>query len=149
MWVTKHRIRITMNLTKLMMDTRQSFPMSSLLELVGYNIIYVTALPIIKKCQPVAAYAAVRTYNKHCPRKGKPNSHPMAKQLLAGFAGGVLDKFYSFPKNRNIELYEYPTLPKLYYGIKVIENGVQRLKDLVDNNNDMYISKVMKLDFFI
>jgi hypothetical protein len=39
-----------------------------------------------------ASYEAVKAYNEHCEREGKPNDHAKAMQLLAGFAGGALDK---------------------------------------------------------
>ncbi|KAI8069623.1 hypothetical protein BC940DRAFT_254634 [Gongronella butleri] len=39
-----------------------------------------------------AAYQALKAYNAHCEREGKPVEHAKAKQLLAGFAGAALDK---------------------------------------------------------
>ncbi|KAL0092512.1 hypothetical protein J3Q64DRAFT_1719284 [Phycomyces blakesleeanus] len=39
-----------------------------------------------------AAYQAVKAYNEHCEKEGRPAEHSMAKQLLAGFAAGALDK---------------------------------------------------------
>ncbi|KAI7868414.1 hypothetical protein BDF14DRAFT_1792866 [Spinellus fusiger] len=39
-----------------------------------------------------AAFEAVKAYNKHCEKQGKPSEHAVAKQLLAGFAAGALDK---------------------------------------------------------
>ncbi|KAJ6618706.1 hypothetical protein B0H10DRAFT_1947337 [Mycena sp. CBHHK59/15] len=39
-----------------------------------------------------ASYAAVRAYEKHCEKNGKPASHDQAKALLAGLAGGFVDK---------------------------------------------------------
>ncbi|KAI9252988.1 hypothetical protein BDA99DRAFT_520569 [Phascolomyces articulosus] len=39
-----------------------------------------------------AAYQAAKAYNEHCEKEGKPQDHAMAKQLLAGLAGGVVDK---------------------------------------------------------
>lgn len=39
-----------------------------------------------------ASYEAVKAYNEHCEREGKPNDHAKAMQLLAGFAGGAIDK---------------------------------------------------------
>ncbi|KAI8088790.1 uncharacterized protein BX664DRAFT_331383 [Halteromyces radiatus] len=39
-----------------------------------------------------AAYQALKAYNEHCEREGKPVEHAKAKQLLAGFAGAALDK---------------------------------------------------------
>ncbi|ORX60667.1 hypothetical protein DM01DRAFT_1380947 [Hesseltinella vesiculosa] len=39
-----------------------------------------------------AAYEALKAYNQHCEREGKPVSHAKGKQILAGFAGAALDK---------------------------------------------------------
>ncbi|KAF7727469.1 hypothetical protein EC973_007447 [Apophysomyces ossiformis] len=39
-----------------------------------------------------AAYEAVKAYNEHCEKNGKPVEHARTKQLLAGFAAGALDK---------------------------------------------------------
>ncbi|KAG2237809.1 hypothetical protein INT48_002110, partial [Thamnidium elegans] len=39
-----------------------------------------------------ASFEAVRAYNKHCEKEGKPTDHATAKALLAGFAGGMVDK---------------------------------------------------------
>ncbi|KAG2215082.1 hypothetical protein INT45_003149 [Circinella minor] len=39
-----------------------------------------------------AAYQAAKAYNEHCEKEGKPQDHAKAKQLLAGLAGGVVDK---------------------------------------------------------
>ncbi|KAI8372653.1 hypothetical protein EDC96DRAFT_572868 [Choanephora cucurbitarum] len=39
-----------------------------------------------------ASYQAVKAYNEHCAKNGKPNDHAKAMQILAGFAGGALDK---------------------------------------------------------
>ncbi|ORZ24738.1 hypothetical protein BCR42DRAFT_403550 [Absidia repens] len=39
-----------------------------------------------------AAYQALKAYNEHCEKNGKPVEHAKAKQILAGFAGGALDK---------------------------------------------------------
>jgi hypothetical protein len=34
-----------------------------------------------------AAFAAMREYEKHEEKNGKPENHQLAKELLAGFAG--------------------------------------------------------------
>ncbi|ORZ03644.1 hypothetical protein BCR43DRAFT_451157 [Syncephalastrum racemosum] len=39
-----------------------------------------------------AAFEAAKAYNEHCEKNGEPVDHAMAKQLLAGLAGGVVDK---------------------------------------------------------
>jgi hypothetical protein len=39
-----------------------------------------------------AAYQALKAYNEHCEKNGKPVEHAKAKQILAGFVGGALDK---------------------------------------------------------
>ncbi|KAI8060493.1 hypothetical protein BC940DRAFT_311921 [Gongronella butleri] len=39
-----------------------------------------------------AAYEALKAYNEHLEREGKPVSHAKAKEILAGFAGAALDK---------------------------------------------------------
>ncbi|CEI98912.1 Putative CipC protein [Source:UniProtKB/TrEMBL;Acc:Q8NKC9] [Rhizopus microsporus] len=39
-----------------------------------------------------ASFEAVKAYNEHCERNGKPVDHATAKALLAGFAGAALDK---------------------------------------------------------
>ncbi|OAD78678.1 hypothetical protein PHYBLDRAFT_107153, partial [Phycomyces blakesleeanus NRRL 1555(-)] len=39
-----------------------------------------------------AAYEAVKAYNDHCEKEGKPQDHTIAKEILAGFAAGALDK---------------------------------------------------------
>ncbi|KAI8090916.1 uncharacterized protein B0P05DRAFT_527951 [Gilbertella persicaria] len=39
-----------------------------------------------------ASYEAVKAYNAHCEKNGKPNDHAKAMEILAGFAGGALDK---------------------------------------------------------
>ncbi|KAI7895574.1 uncharacterized protein EV154DRAFT_495348 [Mucor mucedo] len=39
-----------------------------------------------------ASYEAIKAYNKHCEKEGKPVDHATAKALLAGFAGGMVDK---------------------------------------------------------
>lgn len=40
----------------------------------------------------VAAFAAERSYANHCAQNGVPQSHHLAKKLLAGFAGAEADK---------------------------------------------------------
>ncbi|KAI9473540.1 MAG: hypothetical protein EXX96DRAFT_508204 [Benjaminiella poitrasii] len=39
-----------------------------------------------------ASYEAVKAYNDHCARNGEPNDHATAMALLAGFAGGAIDR---------------------------------------------------------
>ncbi|KAG2138605.1 uncharacterized protein EDB93DRAFT_1164962 [Suillus bovinus] len=38
-----------------------------------------------------ASYEAMKAYNEHCERNGKPASHDKAKELMAGFAGAFID----------------------------------------------------------
>ncbi|KAG1901180.1 uncharacterized protein F5891DRAFT_1277848 [Suillus fuscotomentosus] len=38
-----------------------------------------------------ASYEAMKAYNNHCEKNGKPVSHEKAKELLAGFAGAFID----------------------------------------------------------
>ncbi|KAI8088792.1 uncharacterized protein BX664DRAFT_385395 [Halteromyces radiatus] len=38
-----------------------------------------------------ACYRAIKAYNAHCEREGKPVEHTKAKELLGGFAGDALD----------------------------------------------------------
>ncbi|KAL9554592.1 hypothetical protein MBANPS3_002734 [Mucor bainieri] len=40
----------------------------------------------------LASYEAVKAYNEHCERNGKPNDHATAMQLFAAFAGAGVDK---------------------------------------------------------
>jgi hypothetical protein len=35
---------------------------------------------------------AAKAYEKHCEENGKPASHALAKELLAGFAGAFVDR---------------------------------------------------------
>ncbi|GAN06756.1 cipC protein [Mucor ambiguus] len=39
-----------------------------------------------------ASYEAVKAYNEHCERNGKPNDHATAMQLFAALAGAGVDK---------------------------------------------------------
>ncbi|KAJ7085202.1 hypothetical protein B0H15DRAFT_847396 [Mycena belliarum] len=39
-----------------------------------------------------AAFEAAKAYEKHCEANGKPQSHAMAKELLAGFVGAFVDR---------------------------------------------------------
>ncbi|KAK4512862.1 uncharacterized protein ATC70_003571 [Mucor velutinosus] len=39
-----------------------------------------------------ASYEAVKAYNEHCERNGKPNDHATAMQLFAAFAAAGVDK---------------------------------------------------------
>ncbi|KAG1818717.1 uncharacterized protein BJ212DRAFT_1347154 [Suillus subaureus] len=38
-----------------------------------------------------ASYEAMKAYNDHCEKNGKPASHDKAKEILAGFAGAFID----------------------------------------------------------
>ncbi|KAG1725321.1 hypothetical protein EDB19DRAFT_2028646 [Suillus lakei] len=39
-----------------------------------------------------ASFAAMKAYNAHCEKNGKPVNHEVAKELLAGFAGAFVDR---------------------------------------------------------
>ncbi|PBL02591.1 hypothetical protein ARMGADRAFT_1057948 [Armillaria gallica] len=39
-----------------------------------------------------ASYEAAKAYEKHCDANGQPQSHEMAKELLAGFSGAFVDR---------------------------------------------------------
>ncbi|KAJ7908386.1 hypothetical protein B0H13DRAFT_2185109 [Mycena leptocephala] len=39
-----------------------------------------------------ASFEAAKAYEKHCEENGKPASHALAKELLAGFAGAFVDR---------------------------------------------------------
>jgi len=39
-----------------------------------------------------ASYEAMKAYEKHCAKNGKPASHAEAKELLAGFTGVFIDR---------------------------------------------------------
>ncbi|KAG0704457.1 hypothetical protein DFH29DRAFT_997549 [Suillus ampliporus] len=39
-----------------------------------------------------ASYEAMKAYNEHCEKNGKPASHDKAKEILAGFAGAFIDR---------------------------------------------------------
>ncbi|KAG2172043.1 hypothetical protein NQZ79_g6326 [Umbelopsis isabellina] len=41
-----------------------------------------------------AGFAAMRAYEQHEAANGKPQSHQMAKELLAGFAAAEADKLF-------------------------------------------------------
>ncbi|KAG2359955.1 hypothetical protein BDR07DRAFT_1360570 [Suillus spraguei] len=38
-----------------------------------------------------ASYEAMKAYNAHCEKNGKPASHDKAKEIMAGFAGAFID----------------------------------------------------------
>jgi hypothetical protein len=38
------------------------------------------------------AFEAAKAYEDHCARNGKPQSHALAKELFAGFAGAAVDR---------------------------------------------------------
>ncbi|PPQ98512.1 hypothetical protein CVT24_004003 [Panaeolus cyanescens] len=39
-----------------------------------------------------ASYEAAKAYEDHCARNGQPESHAKAKEILAGIAGGFIDR---------------------------------------------------------
>ncbi|KAG2038146.1 hypothetical protein BDR03DRAFT_999507 [Suillus americanus] len=39
-----------------------------------------------------ASYEAMKAYNEHCEKNGKPVSHDTAKELLAAFGGAFIDR---------------------------------------------------------
>ncbi|KAF9055326.1 hypothetical protein BDZ89DRAFT_1125091 [Hymenopellis radicata] len=39
-----------------------------------------------------ASFEAAKAYEDHCAKNGKPASHAMAKELLAGFSGAFIDR---------------------------------------------------------
>ncbi|BGP18196.1 hypothetical protein JCM10213_009040 [Rhodosporidiobolus nylandii] len=39
-----------------------------------------------------AAFEAQKAYADHCEKNGKPESHAVARELLAGFAGAAADR---------------------------------------------------------
>ncbi|KAF8347688.1 putative phosphoglycerate mutase family protein [Amanita rubescens] len=39
-----------------------------------------------------AAFEATKAYERHCAENGKPASHALAKELMAGFAGAFVDR---------------------------------------------------------
>lgn len=41
-----------------------------------------------------AGFEAMKAYEAHCARNGKPASHALAKELLAGFAAAEVDKLF-------------------------------------------------------
>jgi hypothetical protein len=53
---------------------------------------------------------AAKAYEKHCEENGKPASHALAKELLAGFAGAFVDRMVESKGVRTIS-----TLPALLY----------------------------------
>ncbi|KAG2348940.1 hypothetical protein BDR05DRAFT_872840 [Suillus weaverae] len=38
------------------------------------------------------AFEAAKAYEDHCARNGRPQSHALAKEIMAGFAGAALDR---------------------------------------------------------
>ncbi|KAG2367350.1 hypothetical protein BDR07DRAFT_1272175 [Suillus spraguei] len=38
------------------------------------------------------AFEAAKAYEDHCARNGQPQSHALAKELFAGFAGAAVDR---------------------------------------------------------
>ncbi|CAO1619138.1 unnamed protein product [Parajaminaea phylloscopi] len=41
-----------------------------------------------------AAFEAMRAYEQHEAREGKPANHALAKEIIAGFAGAEVDKLF-------------------------------------------------------
>jgi len=39
-----------------------------------------------------AAFEAMKMYEKHCEQNGHPQSHKLAKELLAGFVGSIVER---------------------------------------------------------
>ncbi|KAE8154426.1 hypothetical protein BDV25DRAFT_135860 [Aspergillus avenaceus] len=39
-----------------------------------------------------ASYEAMKAYEEHCEKNGKPDDHAKAKEILAGFAGAFIDR---------------------------------------------------------
>ncbi|KAF8549091.1 hypothetical protein OG21DRAFT_1488838 [Imleria badia] len=39
-----------------------------------------------------AAFEAAKAYENHCEENGKPASHALAKEILAGFTGAAIDR---------------------------------------------------------
>ncbi|KAI8878671.1 hypothetical protein K501DRAFT_228024 [Backusella circina FSU 941] len=39
-----------------------------------------------------ATYEAMKAYNEHCEKNGKPNNHAKAMEIFSGFAGVALDR---------------------------------------------------------
>jgi hypothetical protein len=39
-----------------------------------------------------ASYEAMKAYEEHCQKEGKPESHERAKEIIAGFAGAFIDR---------------------------------------------------------
>ncbi|KIK48874.1 hypothetical protein CY34DRAFT_7880 [Suillus luteus UH-Slu-Lm8-n1] len=38
------------------------------------------------------AFEAAKAYEDHCAKEGRPQSHALAKEIFAGFAGAALDR---------------------------------------------------------
>jgi len=41
-----------------------------------------------------AGFEAMKAYEAHCTAEGKPQSHALAKELIAGFASAEVDKLF-------------------------------------------------------
>ncbi|KAI0750814.1 hypothetical protein C8Q80DRAFT_1268131 [Daedaleopsis nitida] len=39
-----------------------------------------------------ASYEAAKSYEKHCEREGKPDSHEKAKEIMAALSGAFIDR---------------------------------------------------------
>lgn len=51
-----------------------------------------TPSPVGRSLPLRQSFAAVRAYEQHCAQNGKPQSHALALEILAGFAGAEADK---------------------------------------------------------
>ncbi|KAI8141336.1 hypothetical protein BJV82DRAFT_618804 [Fennellomyces sp. T-0311] len=56
------------------------------------KLIFLGGFFIVSYERVIAAFEAAKAYNEHCEKNGKPVDHATAKQLLAGLAGGLVDK---------------------------------------------------------
>jgi hypothetical protein len=52
-----------------------------------------------------ASYEAMKAYEEHCQKEGKPESHERAKEIIAGFAGAFIDREL---ETRGVSTYSRP-----------------------------------------
>jgi len=50
-----------------------------------------------------AGYEAMKAYEQHCAANGKPPSHAMAKEILAGFASAEVDRLF---ETKGLNMYD-------------------------------------------
>ncbi|KAK4687862.1 hypothetical protein P7C73_g2255, partial [Tremellales sp. Uapishka_1] len=50
-----------------------------------------------------AAYEAMKAYDNHCKQHGQPASHAEAKEVLAGLAGGIVDRLF---ETKGLDMYD-------------------------------------------